>query len=87
MDDRRDSLAYADTVKHVALSKDEPAEPTRENPRGVRLAAVAITKRPEGEDERRPDSAIREIPATASPSDPRVEGEPVPPLEVETDLD
>jgi len=77
VNEREKWLAYADTEKQVALA--EPARPRRKTP----LAVLPLEKAgPE-----RPESAIREIPASLSPDDPRSDESKVPPLDLEVDLD
>lgn len=95
--ERDDWLSYADTNKQVALAEDLRKGPAPPAPKKVPLAALPLEKRRAPDDEERPDSAIREIPAKLSPRDPRAdeeraEGDPadedsVPPLDFDTDLE
>ena len=86
MTDERDRWqAFTDTAKQLALEEPPTARPA---PPKVRLAALPLVKRRvASEDEERPDSAVREIPAELASRDPRSADTPVPPLEVDTDLE
>ena len=75
-------FAYADTVEHVPVPKEQ------ESSGKVKLAALTLEKaKPESNENGPPASAIREIPAQLTARDARTDKSPIPPLEIEVDLD